>query len=123
MEPFEKRIKLLEDNGRSLASSFATSGGDAQIGVGEALYFSNSKRITSELFADGPEMLVSRLEHTARSADVVDIAVRNVLSRPPDDEELRALGAFLEARTDRPDDARRQLVWALLTDSEFRFNH
>jgi hypothetical protein len=123
IEPFDKRIKLLEDNGRSLAPSFATSGGDTQIGVAEALYFSNSKRITSELLADGPEMLVSRLEHTARPADVVDIAVRNVLSRPPDDEELRALGAFLEARTDRPDDACRQLVWVLLTDSEFRFNH
>jgi hypothetical protein len=123
IEPFEKQIKLLEDNGRSLAPSFATSSGDTQIGVGEALYFSNSKRITSELLADGPEMLVGRLEHTARPADVVDIAVHNVLSRPPDDEEVRALTAFLEARTDRPDDARRQLVWALLTDSEFRFNH
>jgi hypothetical protein len=123
IEPFEKQIKLLEDNGRSLAPSFATSSGDTQIGVGEALYFSNSKRITSELLADRPEMLVSRLEQTARPADVVDIAVHNVLSRPPDDEELRALTAFLEARTDRPDDARRQLVWALLTDSEFRFNH
>ena len=42
--------------------------------------------------------------------------MRNVLSRPPDDEELRALSAFLAERTDRPDDACRQLVWVLLTD-------
>ena len=34
------------------ATSFATSGGDAQIGVAEALLFSNGKRITSELLGD-----------------------------------------------------------------------
>ena len=122
-EKFEKQIQSLEDSGRSLASSFASSGGDSQIGVAEALLFSNGKRITGELLGDGAERLVSRLEHTARTSDVVDLAVRNVLSRPPDDEELRALGAFLDGRTDRRDNARRQLVWVLLTDAEFRFNH
>lgn len=122
-DQFEKRIQSLEESGRPLASSFATSGGDSQIGVAEALFFSNGKRISGELLGEGADRLVSRLEKTARPADVVDLAVRNVLSRPPDDVELRNLGAFLEGRTDRPDDARRQLVWVLLTDAEFRFNH
>ena len=35
----------LEESGRALASSFATSGGDSQIGVAEALLFSNGKKI------------------------------------------------------------------------------
>ncbi|HEV7999009.1 MAG TPA: DUF1549 domain-containing protein [Planctomycetaceae bacterium] len=122
-EQFEKQIQALEESGRPLASSFATSGGDSQISVTEALLFSNGKRISGELLGEGADRLVSRLEKTARPADVVDLAVQNVLSRPPDDEELRTLGAFLENRTDRPDDARRQLVWVLLTDAEFRFNH
>jgi hypothetical protein len=122
-EPFEKQIQALEERGRPLASSFATSGGDSQVGVSEALLFSNGKRITTELLSAASDSLVKRLEQTARPVDVVDLAVRNVLSRPPDDEELRVLGAYLEGRTDRPDEARRQLVWALLTDSEFRFNH
>jgi hypothetical protein len=122
-EPFEKRIKSLEESGRPLTSSFAPSSGDAQIGVAEALLFSNSKRFSSELLGTGAGTLVNRLEQISRPTDAVDIAVRNVLSRPPDQEELRALGGYLEGRTDRPDDARRQLVWVLLTDSEFRFNH
>jgi Protein of unknown function (DUF1549)/Protein of unknown function (DUF1553) len=122
-EQFERQIQTLEESARSLATSFATSGGDPQIGVSEALLFSNGKKLTHELLSDGPGSLVGRLEHTPVDADVVGLAVRNVLSRPPDGEELRALSAFLAERTDRPDDARRQLVWILLTDSEFRFNH
>ena len=62
-------------------------------------------------------------KQTAGPAELIDLAVRNVLSRPPDDEEVRTLDAYLAERTDRPDEACRQLVWALLTSSEFRFNH
>ena len=62
-EPFEKRIQALEESARSLASSFTTSSGDAQIGVAEALLFSNGKRIAGELLNDGPDRLVGRLEH------------------------------------------------------------
>ena len=91
--------------------------------MSEALLFSNSKRITSELLSDGPDRLVGRLKQTAGQAELIDLAVRNVLSRPPDDEEVRTLGAYLGQRTDRPEDACQQLVWVLLTGSEFRFNH
>ncbi len=122
-EKFEHRIQTLEESARSLASSFTTTSTDAQIGVAEALFFSNGKRVAGELLNDGPDRLVTRLEHAARPAEVVDLAFRNVLSRAPDDEEIKTLSAFLADRTDRPDDARRQLVWVLLTDSEFRFNH
>ena len=67
--------------------------------------------------------LVGRLKQSAAPADQIDLAVRNILSRMPDDEDIRILGVFLEQRSDRPDEACRQLVWALLTCSEFRFNH
>jgi Protein of unknown function (DUF1549)/Protein of unknown function (DUF1553) len=122
-EAFEKRIEALEQGTRSLATSFTTSSGDSQIGVSEALLFSNGQRITRELLSDGSDRLVGRLKQTAGQAELIDLAVRNVLSRPPDDEEVRTLGAYLGQRTDRPDDACQQLVWALLTASEFRFNH
>jgi hypothetical protein len=122
-EPFEKRIGALEESGRSLASSFSTSGGDPQIGVAEALLFSNGKKVSHELLSDGPGSLVGRLEHASGSGEVIDLAMRNILSRAPDEEEVRALSTFLAERTDRPEEARRQLVWILLADSEFRFNH
>jgi hypothetical protein len=122
-EPFEKRIGSLEESARSLVSAFSTSGGDPQIGVAEALLFSNGKKLSQELLSDGPGSLVGRLEHASGAAEAIDLAVRNILSRAPDEEEARALSAFLAERTDRPEEARRQLVWILLTDSEFRFNH
>src|ERR1017187_754571 len=61
-EPFEKRIEALEEGARPLAMSFTASSGDSQIGVAEALYFSNGKRIAGEILADGPDRLVSRLK-------------------------------------------------------------
>ncbi len=122
-EPFEKRLIALEESARPLVASFTASGGDPQIGVSEALLFSNGKKITGDILSDKPGTLVGRLEHAAGNAEVVDLAVRNVLSRPADAEEIRALSDFLAERTDRPDEARRGLVWILLTDSEFRFNH
>jgi hypothetical protein len=120
---FEKRIETLETSGRPLAASFTTTSGDAQIGVAEALFFSNSKQVEKELLGEGSDRLVGRLKQTAGTTELIDMAVRAVLSRPPDDDEIRTLGNYLGERTDRPDDASEQLVWALLTSSEFRFNH
>jgi len=45
------------------------------------------------------------------------------MGRPPADEEIQALTDYLAQRADRPDEARRQMVWALLTSSECRFNY
>jgi hypothetical protein len=122
-ESFEKRIEALEGRARSFAMTLKMTSSDSQIGVAEALYFSNGKQITSELLADGADRLVGRLKQTAGRAELIDLAIRNVLSRPPDDDEVHALGEYLGQRTDRPSDACEQLVWALLTSSEFRFNH
>ena len=122
-ERFEKRIETVEASARSLATSFANSSGDTQIGVAEALLFSNGKKIAGDVLAEGPDRLVGRLKQTASQTELIDLAVRNVLSRPPDEEEVRTLGAYLGQRTDRPDDACEQLVWILLTCAEFRFNH
>src|SRR5262245_20442166 len=43
--------------------------------------------------------------------------------RPARAEEVKLLVSYLEARTDRPEAACQQVVWALLTSAEFRFNH
>jgi hypothetical protein len=120
---FQERIDALEEGLATLAASFATSSGDAQIGVAEALFFSNGQRISSELLTDGAGRLIARLEQTTEEDQRIELAVRNVLSRPPDSDERHALAAFLDERTDRPDDAYRQLIWALLSGAEFRFNH
>ena len=122
-ELFAQRIESFEKSGRPLAAAFNTTSGDAQIGVAEALFFTNGKQVESELLAEAPDRLVGRLKKISGITEVIDLAVRTVLSRPPVDDEIRTLATYLGERTDRPDDASAQLVWALLTSSEFRFNH
>ena len=52
-----------------------------------------------------------------------ELAVRTVLGRPARQEEVQALVGYMQRRQDRPDAACQQVVWALLTSAEFRFNH
>jgi hypothetical protein len=122
-EEFDKRLQGLEAGAAGYAPLFEQPGDDFQVGVGEALLFSNSDRIQKELLADGGDRLLARLKQLKRVDEVIDTAVQTVLSRPPRDEERKLLGDFLKQRTDRPDEARRQMLWILLTSAEFRFNY
>ena len=61
--------------------------------MAEGLLFSNGAQVAKELLADGPDRLVGRLEADPDRAERVELAVRNVLSRPPDDDEHRVLAA------------------------------
>jgi hypothetical protein len=120
---FARRIEACEDSARKLARFFTTVGGEPQIGASEALFFSNGKQVAQELLGNGPDTLVGLLDRAPVPAEAVRIAVFSVLSRFPDADEKKVLAAFLAERTDRRDEAHRQLVWALLAGSEFRFNH
>jgi len=53
----------------------------------------------------------------------VQRAIKAVYSRPATPEEVQAISAYLDARNDRREDAISQIVWALMTSSELRFNH
>lgn len=112
----------LDGRARGLASALAKPGEDYQIGVSEALLMSNGDRI-QELLTDKNERLVGRLVRIEDGEERVAMAVRNVLSRPPADEEVSLLGEYLAQRSDRQVEGIRQLVWVLLTSAEFRFNH
>ena len=78
---------------------------------------------SSDLLADGGDRLVGRLARIADRREQIELAVRNVLSRDPDAEEVALLDDYLAERADRPVEGCRQLVWSLLTSSEFRFNY
>jgi hypothetical protein len=116
------KVEPLADRARGLAQSIARPGDDYQIGAAEALLMSNGNKL-DELLGDSGDRLVGRLSKVADRRERVEIAVRNVLSRSPDDEEIALLTEFLAHREDRPVEAARQLVWTLLTGGEFRFNH
>ena len=75
------------------------------------------------MLADGRDRLVGRLKEMKNPEEAVEVAFRNVLTRPPAAEEKKALVDYLAARRDRLPEAYRQMVWALLTSAEFRFNY
>jgi Protein of unknown function (DUF1549)/Protein of unknown function (DUF1553) len=122
-EEIEKTLEGLEANARGMASMFEQPNEDFQIGVSEALLFSNSDRITKELLTDGGDRLLGRLKLGKDVKENIDLAVRSTLCRPAQPEEAKAMEQYLQQRQDRTVEAYRQLVWALLASAEFRFNH
>ena len=58
---FEKKLETIEKSGAGLAALFPNPAKDAQIGVGEALLFSNSDVIQKECLTEGNDRLATRL--------------------------------------------------------------
>ena len=53
----------------------------------------------------------------------IDLIVQNIFCRKPTAEETKSLEEYLGKRSDRLPEAYRQMIWALITSSEFRFNY
>ena len=120
---FEKRIEALDNSARGIAGSFAQPTDDFQIGVGEALLFSNSDRVGKDILADGGDRLLGRLKEVKDVNQAIEMIGRSVLCRPLASDERRSLTEYVERRRDRLQEAYKQVIWALVTSSEFRFNY
>lgn len=119
----DRRMELLENSVRGIEKTFDYPGDDFQVSVGEALMLSNGGDIAAQLLADNEGTLVGRLGKCATPQAAAELAIWNVYARPPAEGEVDALVGYLQQRADRPVQARQQLVWALLTSSECRFNY
>ncbi len=88
----------------------------------QALFLTNSEYVQTYFVAKSN--LVQALGAIADDAALVRRAYLAVLSRPPSPEETARVGRYLRERGPkaRPE-ACRELVWALLSGAEFRFNH
>jgi hypothetical protein len=122
-EEQEKFIEQVERSGQSWAGSLQRPGDDFQVGVDEALLFSNSERVHNELLSTGGDRLLKSLLEIKDTRELVTTAVWNILSRAPAPRELDLLAGYIGQRADRQAEAVKQMVWALLTSTEFRFNH
>jgi hypothetical protein len=118
----EKWAEGVEKGAEGLANLFPRPGDNFQVGVGEAMLFSNNDGLQKQLF-EGTNNLVSNLVKVPAVEQRAELAVRAVLSRSPQPNELKALTEYLRSREDRPAAGCQQMVWALLTSAEFRFNH
>ncbi|MBI2808492.1 MAG: DUF1549 domain-containing protein [Planctomycetes bacterium] len=118
----EDRIDQIEKSAGGLANLFAQPTDNFQIGVAEAMLFANNDGLQKSLLTGGGT-LVETLSKEPDLAKRAELAVRTVLSRTPRPEEIKTLVGYMQRRQDRPDAACQQIVWALLTSAEFRFNH
>jgi hypothetical protein len=117
----EKRLEASERTAEGMANLFPRPADNFQVGVSEAMLFANNENLQKELFAGGG--LVGKLLQLPELEKRADLAVRTVLGRTPQGNEVQALTEYLRRREDRPAAGCQQVVWALLTSAEFRFNH
>jgi hypothetical protein len=120
---FEKTIEQMENASRGFASLIAQPTENFQIGVGEALLFSNGDRVSRDFLTGGNGSLLARVKEMESTADAVKLLVRVAYGRTPTAAEEKALVAYVEKRSDRRAEAYRQVLWALVTGPEFRFNY
>jgi hypothetical protein len=116
-------MEQLENSARGFASLIAQPTDNFQIGVGEALLFSNGNRVMSDFLGDGNGSILGKAKSMKDSKDAIGLLVKAAYNRPATKEELDAISAYIQKRAGREADAFRQVFWALLTAPEFRFNY
>ncbi|MCE9533298.1 MAG: DUF1549 and DUF1553 domain-containing protein [Planctomycetes bacterium] len=122
-DDLEKKLAGLEGSAGGFASQIAIPTDDFQIGINEALLFNNSDRVAKEFLTENGGSLLGKVKELKDTNQAVDLMVRSVLCRPATDEEKQLLGDYIKKRSDRQLEACRQVVWALITSAEFRFNY
>jgi hypothetical protein len=119
----ERKLEQLEASARGFANLIAPPTDNFQIGVGEALLFSNGERVMKDFLADGNGTAVGRAKAMKDPKDAVAFLVKTAYGREPAADESKALVAYVEKRKGREADAYRQVLWALVTGPEFRFSY
>ena len=122
-EDYKKRIAGLENSGRGWNRYFPRPTELFAVDVSEALFLSNNDRVSRDLVSTNGGKLAHRLLQEKDPAKQVEMAFRSTLSRPPSEQEQKLFTQYLAERQDRQDAACSQIVWALMTSAEFRFNH
>lgn len=121
-EEWSKKRDELERNSEGFANQFELPGENFQVGVDEALLFSNSPQFADDYLRDSGDRLVGVIKTQADRSTQIATAYWSALSRAPSADEVAACEQFLAKRTE-PVAGLRQMVWALLTSPELRFNH
>jgi hypothetical protein len=121
-DEFEKRMEQIESSSRGFAALIAQPTDNFQIGVGEALLFSNGDRVLKEILTDGGGTVLGRVK-PMKEKEAVEFLVKTAYGRPATESETKALVAYVEKRKGREAEAYRQVLWALVTGPEFRFSY
>lgn len=117
----EQRIAGTERSASGYERWFERPGEDFQVSVDEALFLSNGNDVQSQLL-DGSG-LVKSMEALPGAAERIRLAGKAIWQRELSEEEISLLASYLEVRSNQPQAGLRQMVWAMLSSAEFRFNH
>jgi hypothetical protein len=123
-EPRAKRYRELEGQSAALLRSQALDARSDrfQSSTTEALFMSNHADV-QRLTAPSGNNLTARLAALADNGQAVDLAIWTVLSRAPEADERAYLVKWLDEHKQDRAKACGEMVWALMTSAEFRFNH
>ena len=116
------RIRGEVNANRGWANKFVIPGDGFQVGIDEALLLSNDAAFEDKIKVAN-NRLAGDLVKIESNEEMIQLAFKAVNSRSAMAEEVRAISAYLKARNDRREKAISQMVWALMTSSELRFNH
>jgi hypothetical protein len=96
--------------------------GDFFATVDQALFFANGNVVMSWLAPSG-ENLTARLLKLDNAQAIADELYLSVMTRRPTAQEVTDVAGHLTGRDADKAVALQEIAWALLTSSEFRFNH
>jgi hypothetical protein len=112
----------MKSNSGTFLTLFSRAPGQSQDGfdasVHQALFLSNSQLVQSWI-----ESLANRAATNGDDNGVIDELYLSMLTRFPDPEERAEAAGYVASRKDARKAAIAELAWALLTSTEFRFNH
>ncbi|MBA3315331.1 MAG: DUF1549 domain-containing protein [Planctomycetaceae bacterium] len=110
----------------TFASIYAAGGGQPQgdffATADQALFTANGGPILAWLGPGGGN-LIERMNAQADPKLIAEDLYVTTLARRPSDTELAETAAYLAARPEEKLACVQELIWALLTSAEFRFNH
>ncbi|HTN76868.1 MAG TPA: DUF1553 domain-containing protein, partial [Pirellulaceae bacterium] len=122
-EDFDNRLRSAIGPAQGVVEKLEHPGTNFQVSVDEALLLANSERVMRDVLRDKQPSLLHDLRSLPDRRPALEMAIWNTLNRPPVEEELQMLDSYLARRNDRVEVAWQQLVWALLTSTEARFNY
>jgi hypothetical protein len=116
----------LEELRKRFVAAFANPPRDPEVefapSVKAALFLSHDVRVL-ELLKPKDGNLAAQLIAESDHAKRCDLLFITVLSRTPASEEVQAMEQFLTGRAEQMDRAIGQLIWALISSTEFCVNH
>lgn len=119
----KQTFEPLRTNFTQFISLYAEAPGqDFGATVNQALFLGNGG-IVEDWLKPEYNNLTTRLIALTDAAKLADELYLSVLTRRPTDAELKAVTAYLKDRTKDRTAAIQELAWALMSSSEFRFNH